>query len=201
MYIGSTSPNKAPGSIKRTDSSTSNSSARPVAPLPSKSAAAAQDGKPLSSSGAASTKKEANGSAGSSEAAEINPALPTIILPYPATPRTHGSDKAANAGTGDSLRDKSVELIYSALAGDSRAERAVLLDKAKLIEKGFYNAVGTKTDDAYRSKIRGVILNLKDKSNPALRDGIVRGEISAIGICNMSKEVRVERAPLLAAVG
>lgn len=52
---------------------------------------------------------------------DVNPALPTIVLPYPAKPRTHAGDKAANAGTGDNLRDKSVELIYNSLAGDSRA--------------------------------------------------------------------------------
>lgn len=178
--------------MKRTDSSTSDSSARPVAPLPTKTDASTQDGKP-SSSTATSAKKEAKTESaddGPSEASEVNPALPTIVLPYPLKVRTYASDKAANAGTGDSIRDKSVELIYTSLAGDSRADRAVLLEKAKLVEKGFYNAVGTKTDDAYRSKIRGVILNLKDKTNPALRDGIVRGEISAIDICNMSKEVR-----------
>jgi len=181
--------------MKRTESSTSSSSGRPVAPLPTKAAAATQDGKPSSSSGT-SAKKEAGVESpgdGSLETTEVNPALPTIVLPYPSKPRTYASDKAANAGTGDSIRDKSVELIYTSLASDSRADRAVLLEKAKLVEKGFYNAVGTKTDDAYRSKIRGVILNLKDKSNPALRDGIVRGEIAAIGICNMSKEVRPDR--------
>lgn len=118
---------------------------------------------------------------------------PSIVAPFPAKPRTFASDKAPNAGTGDSIRDKSVELIYTALAGDSLADRAVLLEKAKLVEKGFFNAVGTKTNDAYRGKIRGVILNLKEKTNSALRDGIVRGEISAVDVCNMSKEVRLAR--------
>lgn len=129
---GSASPKKASSSLKRTDSSTSSdkpSSSRPVAPLPK------ANPPPTSSSSKAPPKlkpepnfvKRTSAAPASpsppptSGKEEVNPALPTIVLPYPAKPRTHAGDKAANAGTGENLRDKSVELIYNSLAGDSRA--------------------------------------------------------------------------------
>lgn len=37
-------------------------------------------------------------------------------------------------------------------------------------------------------EIRSIILNLKDKTNPALRDSIVQGDLDALGLCNLSKE-------------
>lgn len=129
---GSASPKKASSNLKRTDSSTSSdkpSSSRPVAPLPK----ANPPPTPSSSKAPPKLKPEPNfvkrtpaapaspSPPPTSIKEEVNPALPTIVLPYPAKPRTHAGDKAANAGTGENLRDKSVELIYNSLAGDSRA--------------------------------------------------------------------------------
>ena len=42
---------------------------------------------------------------------------------------------------------------------------------------------------AYRVKIRSLFQNLKDKSNPSLRENVVSGEISATKLCTMTPAV------------
>jgi len=42
---------------------------------------------------------------------------------------------------------------------------------------------------AILSEIRGITMNLKDKANPGLRDAVVRGEVKALDLSTMSKEV------------
>ncbi|KAL7409274.1 transcription elongation factor [Mrakia frigida] len=113
---------------------------------------------------------------------------PSIVTPYPSSPRTFKGDGAHKPGLGDEVRDKCVMLVYDALAGDSNVSKEVLLEKSKGVEKGFFSNNENKTDNAYRQKIRGICMNLKDKANPGLRDAVVRGEVKALDLSTMSKE-------------
>lgn len=43
-------------------------------------------------------------------------------------------------------------------------------------------------DEKYKGKVRVLANNLKNKSNPGLREGVVSGELSAEKLCKMSVE-------------
>lgn len=88
---------------------------------------------------------------------------------------------------GDITRDKCVELIYDALASDSGAPVEYILKRAQGIESAaFSHFEGTTT--TYKSKIRSLFVNLKDKNNPGLRESIVSGEIPVEKLPTMSSE-------------
>jgi len=149
------------------------------------------------------------------------------MTPTPATPTGANSSKndvrsAKTDGvqtdiTGDKTRDKCVELIYDALASDSGARESILamplglplivtlpapdqiLKRAKGIESSVLSLFDT-TNQAYKSKIRSLFVNLKDKNNPGLRENVVSGDISVDRLSKMSSEVS-NFLSLLCAVG
>lgn len=63
---------------------------------------------------------------------------------------------------------------------------ALLLERAKEVEACVYLEFNKDVGAPYRSKIRSLHLNLKDKKNPGLREAVVSGEIAASRLCNMS---------------
>lgn len=89
---------------------------------------------------------------------------------------------------GDDFRNKCVEQLYNALAGDSTAESRILAERCRAIEAEVYKAQKYMTNNEYRAKIRSLFLNLKDKGNPGLRNEIVLGYISAEKLVGMSKD-------------
>ncbi|KAF8152236.1 transcription elongation factor [Crassisporium funariophilum] len=92
------------------------------------------------------------------------------------TVRTSKTD-GVKGGTGDNTRDKCVELIYDALVSDASAPNDLVLTKARGIEKSVYIDNGGTTAE-YKSKIRSLFVNLKDKANPGLRARVVDGSLS-----------------------
>ncbi|KAJ1960598.1 transcription elongation factor TFIIS [Dipsacomyces acuminosporus] len=101
--------------------------------------------------------------------------------------RTAASDGAAIASTGDGQRDKCAEMLYNALAVDSNADSVLISKRASAIERIEFQKQGSLTA-GYRARIRSLFLNLKDKKNPGLRNGVVEGEITAERFCSMTKE-------------
>jgi transcription elongation factor S-II len=69
-------------------------------------------------------------------------------------------------------------------ANDLIAQRAAAVEKAVAEELGV-NSGG------YKAKIRSLFVNLKDKNNPSLREGVVSGDIPAIKFAKMTSEVLV----------
>ena len=63
----------------------------------------------------------------------------------------------------------------------------LIYKQAKALEVHVHESHDTA---AYRVKIRSLFQNLKDKSNPSLRENVVSGEISAARLCNMTPAVR-----------
>ncbi|KAL9547350.1 hypothetical protein MBANPS3_006209 [Mucor bainieri] len=47
---------------------------------------------------------------------------------------------------------------------------------------------GPSVSEDYKAKVRSLALNLKSKTNPALREGVVTGEISIATLCTMNVE-------------
>jgi transcription elongation factor S-II len=63
-----------------------------------------------------------------------------------------------------------------------------ILKRAKGIEASVLSLFDN-TNQAYKSKIRSLFVNLKDKNNPGLRENVVSGDISVDRFSKMSSEV------------
>lgn len=88
--------------------------------------------------------------------------------------------------TEDKTRNKCIELVYDSLAMDSGAESKLILKRAIEIEAATYRNL--KDPAQYRTKMRSLYLNLKDKSNPELRAGVISGEMDGTLLWNMSPQ-------------
>ncbi|KAI8089003.1 transcription elongation factor S-II [Halteromyces radiatus] len=116
------------------------------------------------------------------------PKTPTTQLPSNnGPPRTIKSDEMVFKSTGNTPRDKTIELMYNSLALDSFADSELLLKRAIAIERTVFTNIG-QVDSEYKTKIRSLSLNLKSKSNPGLRESTVSGELSIVKLCTMSVE-------------
>ncbi|KAF9005195.1 transcription elongation factor [Cyathus striatus] len=100
--------------------------------------------------------------------------------------RTAKSD-GVKGGLGDNTRDKCIELIYDALAFDASAPIELVLKRAQGVEKAVHaNCGGTSAE--YKSKIRSLFVNLKDKSNPSLRESVVSGDLPVEKFAKMTSQ-------------
>jgi transcription elongation factor S-II len=91
-------------------------------------------------------------------------------------------------GTGDSTRDKCVELVYDALVADTTAPTELVLSLSRAVEKAVLELTGDDTTAEYKSKIRSLFVNLKDKANPALRASIVDGSLAPEKFAKMTSQ-------------
>ncbi|XP_077151742.1 transcription elongation factor A protein 3-like isoform X1 [Ranitomeya variabilis] len=91
--------------------------------------------------------------------------------------------------TGDSVRDKCVEMIASALKTDDdfKTFEANCEKIAWEIEECIYKEIKA-TDMKYRNRIRSRISNLKDPKNPSLRRNVLCGVVSPQNIAIMTAE-------------
>ncbi|KAK0200286.1 transcription elongation factor S-II [Desarmillaria ectypa] len=88
---------------------------------------------------------------------------------------------------GDDTRNKCVALMYDSLAFDSNAPSDLILRRAQAVEKGVYDLFGAPGTE-YRGKIRSLFVNLKDKSNPSLRESVISGDVPAEKLATMTSE-------------
>ncbi|GAA5800344.1 transcription elongation factor S-II [Helicostylum pulchrum] len=100
-------------------------------------------------------------------------------------PRTVKTDEVSFKSTGNVPRNKTIELMYAAVGFGSGADADLLLKRAISIEKTIYFEFGDINQD-YKNKVRSLALNLKNKSNPGLRESVVSGELSVEKLCKMS---------------
>ncbi|XP_048357328.1 transcription elongation factor A protein 3 isoform X4 [Sphaerodactylus townsendi] len=91
--------------------------------------------------------------------------------------------------TGDTVRDKCIEMISGALKmDDDYKEFGVNCDKMGAeIEDHIYQEL-KGTDMKYRNRVRSRISNLKDPKNPSLRRNVLSGAISPSLIAKMTAE-------------
>lgn len=101
--------------------------------------------------------------------------------------RTSKTDGISTDVTGDKTRDKCVELLYDALASDSGAPSELIMSRAKAIESTVISEFGGTTGP-YKAKIRSFFVNLKDKNNPGLREGVVSGDLPIHRFCKMTSQ-------------
>ncbi|KAL4254159.1 Transcription elongation factor [Abortiporus biennis] len=123
-----------------------------------------------------------------SSARSSTPATPTMSASSSkGDVRTAKSDGVKINFTGDNTRDKCAELIYDALASDSGAPSDLIITRAKAIESAVLSDNGGTTA-AYKSRIRSLFVNLKDKNNPGLRESVVSGDLPVAKFAKMTSQ-------------
>jgi len=98
---------------------------------------------------------------------------------------TSVTDGVRIAATGNNARDNCASMIYKALALYEGSSPQLLSQKASQIENEVYKLYHA-VDNKYKSKIRSLYLNLKDKSNPHLREKVINDDITPAQFCQMS---------------
>ncbi|KAI0275593.1 transcription elongation factor [Russula aff. rugulosa BPL654] len=101
--------------------------------------------------------------------------------------RTAKSDGVSTSITGDKTRDKCIEMLYDALALESGFPSDLILQRARVVEEtACKDCKGTTP--TYKSKIRTLFVNLKDKNNPGLRRSVTAGDIPAQTFARMTSQ-------------
>jgi len=138
--------------------------------------------------GTAATVKVVNGKSAKRPAGSSMPTTSAAATGAKSDSRSAKGDGIKTDLTGDSTRDRCMEIIYDALASDSGAPSDQILSRAQGIEATVLKEFNNKTTAAYKSKIRTLFVNLKDKNNPTLRESVVSGYISVERLCQMSSQ-------------
>jgi transcription elongation factor S-II len=63
-----------------------------------------------------------------------------------------------------------------------------VLAVAKSVESAAWTSAGSKNNESYRTKIRSLFQNLKNKSNPGLRNRVLSGEIEPARFVTMTHD-------------
>ncbi|KAH8982538.1 transcription elongation factor [Lactarius hatsudake] len=134
-------------------------------------------------------------SKGAAKAAAPPPRKASTASVPPSTPTTsnNGARSAKGDGvstsiTGDKTRDKCIEMLYDALALESGFPSDLILQRARTVEETVCkDCKGTTA--TYKSKIRMLFVNLKDKNNPGLRRSVTAGDIPAQTFAKMTSQV------------
>ncbi|KAG2189976.1 hypothetical protein INT46_008976 [Mucor plumbeus] len=133
--------------------------------------------------GTSSSRKSSNSSAVLSK-----PSSPSRRASTDLINRTIKSDDIEYTSTDNPPRDKTIELMYSSIGLGSYADSNLLVKRAVAIEKQLFALFNQTVKEDYKSKVRSLALNLKSKTNPALREGVVTGEISIETLCTINVE-------------
>lgn len=105
--------------------------------------------------------------------------------PKPAPPPASASTKRLHA---DEVRNKCAEMILNALKSRDLPEGTLdPEDIAISIEKHLFE-VHRGTTDKYKSAVRSRVFNLRDKNNPALRENVLTGVVTAERFATMTSE-------------
>lgn len=131
-----------------------------------------------------STPKRTNGTA--SPAPNATDKSKPSVPPDQRTWRKEGLD--INGRTGDKTRDNCMGLIYDGLCHMSEEPSSTILKCAAEVERAAFAEFGPEIGEAYRTKLRSLYQNLKNKSNPGLRKRVLSGEIAPERFVTMSHE-------------
>jgi transcription elongation factor S-II len=101
--------------------------------------------------------------------------------------RTAKSDGVSISIAGDKTRDKCIEMLYDALALESGFPSDLILQRARVVEETVCKD-SKGTTPTYKSKIRTLFVNLKDKNNPGLRRSVTAGDIPAQTFARMTSQ-------------
>ncbi|KAJ5396479.1 hypothetical protein N7509_004592 [Penicillium cosmopolitanum] len=136
-----------------------------------------QAGGSAASRASSSPRPAQNGSTGASTPAGTTPTDKTSKLSVPPDKRTWKADKVDTNVTTSKVRDSCIGLMYDGLCLGSTESPKDVLKKAISVEGAAYDALGPDTKEAYRTKMRSLFQNLKNKNNVSLRKRVLEGDI------------------------
>lgn len=110
------------------------------------------------------------------------------LFTVPPEQRNYKNDKVDINRTMQSTRDNCIGLMYNGLCYLSTSAPATILTCAMAVETAAFSAFGPETNDTYKSKIRSLFQNLKNKSNLALRVRVLNGDIAPERFVRMTHE-------------
>ncbi|KAL9578915.1 MAG: hypothetical protein Q9212_005408, partial [Teloschistes hypoglaucus] len=116
--------------------------------------------------------------------AASEPARPAV----PPEQRDYKKDGVSITRTNQATRDSCIGLLYNGLAHTSTVPAATIISIASAVEAAAYTTFGPETKETYKSKIRSLFQNLKNKQNPSLRVRVLNQEIAPERFVVMSHE-------------
>jgi transcription elongation factor S-II len=126
---------------------------------------------------------------------DSNSSLSSPAVSQQVIERNVTTDGVTIRNLGDKVRMKCAELIYAALAtgvetgeGLLTQESRIVLKKAENVEKYVYDQFRA-VNAQYKSRIRMLVSNLKDKGNPDLKKNVLSGKLDAEEFSKMTAEV------------
>lgn len=136
-----------------------------------------QAGGSAASRASSSPRPAQNGSTGASTPAGTTPTDKASKLSVPPDKRTWKADKVDTNVTTSRVRDSCIGLMYDGLCLGSTESPKDVLKKAIAVEGAAYDTLGPDTKEAYRTKMRSLFQNLKNKTNTSLRKRVLEGDI------------------------
>ncbi|PYI33738.1 transcription elongation factor [Aspergillus indologenus CBS 114.80] len=109
-------------------------------------------------------------------------------LSVPPDKRTWKADGVDVNQTSNRIRDSCIGLMYDGLCFNATEAPRTVLAKASTVEAAAFSAYGPETKEQYRTKIRSLYQNLKNKSNPMLRVRVLSGEVTAEHFVKMTHD-------------
>ena len=145
--------------------------------------------KPSTPNGKKSTGTPPNGTASPAPANEKSKtSTKSSSSSVPPDQRSWKKDNVKINQTGQATRDNCIGLIYDGLAHLSTATPSAVLAVALAVEAAAYKEHGPEDRGPYKTKMRSLYQNLKNKSNPSLRVRVLSGEIEPKRFVTMSHE-------------
>ncbi|KAK2759026.1 RNA polymerase II elongation factor [Arachnomyces sp. PD_36] len=99
-------------------------------------------------------------------------------LSVPPDKRSWKADGVNTAHTKNKTRDNCIGLMYDGLCLNSSEVPRVVFQKAIDVEDSAFRAFGPEVKETYKSKMRSLYQNLKNKSNPGLRVRVLTAEVT-----------------------
>ncbi|KAH2091570.1 hypothetical protein KXX03_000098 [Aspergillus fumigatus] len=125
---------------------------------------------------------------GTASPAGTTPSDKLSKLSVPPDKRTWKADGVDINQTSNKIRDSCIGLMYDGLCLNSTESPRAVLSKASAVEAAAFNALGPETKEQYRTKIRSLYQNLKNKSNPTLRVRVLSNEVTPEQFVKMSHD-------------
>lgn len=125
---------------------------------------------------------------GTASPAAATPSDKASKLSVPPDKRSWKADGVEMNQTSNRIRDSCIGLMYDGLCLNTTEAPRAVLSTALSVETAAFNAFGPETKEQYRTKIRSLYQNLKNKSNPMLRVRVLSGEVTADDFVRLSHE-------------
>ncbi|DAA77757.1 TPA_exp: Uncharacterized protein A8136_6303 [Trichophyton benhamiae CBS 112371] len=106
----------------------------------------------------------------------------------PPDKRNWKADQVNTSVTNVKARDSCIGLMYDGLCLGSTESPQAVLRKATEVEAAAFKAFGPENKEVYRTKMRSLFQNLKNKSNLSLRTRVLTNEVTPERFVNMTHE-------------